>query len=111
MSILDELVAQDVTLIQFSQHSAVLLKTGVKIGLTSKYAPVVAMFAKMATSNINMFMEDASVGRIKTMLEQLKDNFAESARQYAEEETLRQEQFDILKQKLETSINTLEVNE
>ena len=69
------------------------------------------MFAKMATSNINMFMEDASVARIKSMLETLKENIAESARQYAEEETLRQEQFDTLKGKLEASINTLESNE
>jgi len=51
MNILEELVAQDASLLQLSQHSFTLLKSGVKIGLTGAYAPIVAMFAQMATAN------------------------------------------------------------
>jgi hypothetical protein len=47
----------------------------------------------MATANNDMFMENASVERIRSMLEQLKENIAESARQYAEEEQLRAAMF------------------
>jgi hypothetical protein len=71
MNILEELVSQDASLLQLSQHSFTLLKSGVKIGLTGAYAPIVAMFAQMATANQDMFMENSSVERIRSMLEQL----------------------------------------
>jgi len=45
MGILDELVAESASLVQLSQHTSALLRTGVKVGLAKHYTPVLAMFA------------------------------------------------------------------
>ena len=62
----------------------------------------------MATANQDMFMENSSVERIRSMLEQLKENIAESARQYAEEEALRKSMFEETETQLNASIDALE---
>ncbi len=57
LNILDELVAEDATFLQLSQHSQVLLKTGVKIHMTSAYVPIIAIFAQMASSGKAMISQ------------------------------------------------------
>jgi len=65
----------------------------------------------MATANNDMFMENASVERIRSMLTQLQENIAESARQYAEEEKLRQDMFEETSTQLNASIDALEARQ
>jgi len=45
LSILDELVAEEASLVQLSTHTSQLLRTGVRINLSHHYAPVIALFA------------------------------------------------------------------
>ena len=74
MGILDELVAETGSLMQLSQHTSNLLRTGVKVGLSKHYTPVLAMFAQMATSDVNMFLDEGAVGRVRAMLDELMAN-------------------------------------
>merc|ERR1712139_471346 len=87
-----------------------LLKSGVQIRMAKHYAPVIAMFAQMATSEVDMFLDAGAVGRIRAMLEQLLGNISDSLADYNEEENAAQETFLILKAKLEQSIRDLEQN-
>jgi len=69
LGILDDMVAEEGSLVQLSAHTALLLRTGVKINLAHHYAPVIALFAQMATSEFDMFLDAGAVGRIRGMLE------------------------------------------
>merc|ERR1712039_185459 len=83
------------------------LKTGVKIRMASHYAPVIALFAQMATAEADMFLDVAAVERIRGMLNQLLANIQNSLADYTEEENLAQETFLALKARLEQSIRDL----
>ena len=81
-SILDELVSEDAGLVQLSQHTAMLLRTGVKAGMSKHYAPVIAVLAQMATSDVNMFLDEGAVGRVRSMLDELMGNLQDSLDDY-----------------------------
>jgi len=75
--------------------------------MASQYAPVIAMFAQMATSENDMFLDVAAIERIRGMLNQLMNNILSSLADYNEEERLAQETFLALKARLEQSIRDL----
>ena len=109
LGILDDMVV-DANLVQLSSHTMKMLKTGVKVGLSQHYAPVIALFAQMATSEVNMFLDAGAVNRVKSMLNQLFDNIEASLADYSHTEASELENFRNLKAKLEQSIRELEEN-
>merc|ERR1711976_830980 len=82
ISLLDDFVAEEASLVQLSAHTTQLLKTGVQIKLASHYAPVIAVFAQMATAETDMFLDAGAVNRIRGMLEQLLENVQDSLADY-----------------------------
>jgi ElaB/YqjD/DUF883 family membrane-anchored ribosome-binding protein len=111
VNLLDDFVAEEASLVQLSAHTKQLLKTGVQIRKAAQYAPVIAMFAQMATSENDMFLDAGAVERIRSMLQQLLSNIEESLADYNQEESVAQENFLELKAKLEQSIRDLQQNQ
>merc|ERR1712159_62259 len=103
VSLLDDFVAEEASLVQLSAHTKQLLKSGVAIRKAAQYAPVIAMFAQMATSEVDMFLDAGAVERIRGMLQQLLSNIEESLADYNEEETVAQDNYNVLRAKLEQS--------
>merc|ERR1712072_137918 len=96
-SILDELVSEEAGLVQLSQHTSMLLRTGVKAGMSKHYAPVIATFAQMATADVNMFLDEGAVGRVRAMLDELVANLETSLDDYNAVEAASQDAFNTLK--------------
>jgi len=111
VNLLDDFVAEEASLVQLSAHTKMLLKSGVQIRKAAQYAPVIAMFAQMATSEVDMFLDAGAVERIRGMLQQLLSNIEDSLADYNEEESVAQENFLELKAKLEQSIRDLTENQ
>lgn len=109
LAILDDMVVQT-NFIQLAKHTKSLLKSGMKIKMGSSYAPVIALFAQMATSEENMFLDAGAVNRIKNLLKQLMTNISNSLKKYSMTEAIRKQAFLVLKGKLENSIAGLEAN-
>lgn len=68
------------------------------------------MFAQMATSEVDMFLDAGAVERVRGMLNQLYANVEESLTDYTNEENSAVENFLNLKAKLEQSIRDLNAN-
>merc|ERR1712226_1178037 len=107
MSLLDDFVAEEASLVQLSAHTTQLLKSGVELRMASHYAPVIALFAQMATAEEDMFLDVAAVERIRGMLSQLMENIQTSLADYTEEENMAQETYLALRARLEQSIRDL----
>jgi len=111
VNLLDDFVAEEASLVQLSAHTKQLLKSGVQIRKAAEYAPVIAMFAQMATSEVDMFLDAGAVERIRGMLQQLLANIEDSLADYNEEEAVAQENYNVLRAKLEQSIRDLTENQ
>merc|ERR1712113_848747 len=107
VSLLDDFVAEEASLVQLSAHTKQMLKTGVQIKLAKEYAPVIAVFAQMATAETDMFLDVAAINRIKGMLDQLVENIQNSLADYNAEENMAQETFLALQARLQQSIRDL----
>lgn len=105
------MTAGEATLIQLSQHSSNLLKTGIAIHQAAAYAPAVALLAQMATSDEDMFTDEGAVSRIREMLEGLieKINDALAEDQFAEATTV--EAFKNMKANTEQNLRDLKASE
>jgi hypothetical protein len=109
LSILDDMVVQQ-NFVQLAKHTKALLKSGLKVRLAKHYAPVLAMFAQMATSEQNMFLDVGAVNRIKSLLTELLSNISTSLNEYRVAEEGKKEAFLILQGKLNDSIVALSKN-
>merc|ERR1711990_989516 len=107
VSLLDDFVAEEASLVQLSAQTKQLLKSGVQIKLAREYAPVIAVFAQMATAESDMFLDVAAVERIRGMLNQLVENIQNSLADYGAEENMAQETYLALRARLEQSIRDL----
>jgi len=64
----------------------------------------------MATADVNMFLDEGAVGRVRALLEELMGNIEQSLHDYSDAEAVAVENFLMLKEDLETSISELETN-
>merc|ERR1712139_89839 len=62
---LDELVAGEASLVQLSQKTMALIQTGTMIHVMQHYAPVITLFAQMAASEEDVFVDEGAVNRVR----------------------------------------------
>ncbi len=111
IDIVDEMTAGEATLIQLSQHSSNLLKTGIAIHQAAAYAPAVALLAQMATSDEDMFTDEGAVSKIREMLEGLIVKVQDALAADQLTEAIQLESFTKIKNNTEANIRDLKANE
>merc|ERR1712110_325322 len=96
MDFLDELVAGEASLVQLSQHTMNLIQTGTMIHVMHSYSPVITLFAQMAASEEDVFVDQSAVDRVRQMMADMMGTVRvnldqlEGAEAALHEETLRQ---------------------
>lgn len=83
---LDELVGGEATLLQLTQHTANMLKSGAKINLIQAYAPTIAYLAQMAASEDDLFVDAGAVDRCRMMMLEMIENVESSLADVQERE-------------------------
>lgn len=71
MDFLDQMVAGEASLLELSQHTMKFIQVGTHTHMMGQYAPLITLFAQMAASEEDMFVDVSAVDRCKAMMEEI----------------------------------------
>lgn len=104
---LDELVAGETKVALLQMHTMNLIKTGTKIGLMKHYAPVIVTLAQMAASEENVFVQESSVEKVKTLMNKVIGNVRVNLDTLTDTEAKQQQEFDGIASSLNETLRKL----
>merc|ERR1712151_200112 len=104
MDFLDELVAGEASLVQLSEHTMNLIQTGTMIHVMHAYAPVITLFAQMAASEEDVFVDQSAVDRVRQMMADMMGTVRVNLDELTGAEAALQEGFDTVSANLEEGI-------
>merc|ERR1712190_425707 len=107
MDFLDELVAGEASLVQLSQHTMNLIQTGTMIHVMHSYAPVITLFAQMAASEEDVFVDQSAVDRVRQMMADMMGTVRVNLDQLQGAEAALQEEYDTVSANLEETLRQL----
>lgn len=107
MGFLDELVSGDASLVQLSAHTMNLIQTGTMIHVMHAYSPVIQLFAQMAASEEDLFVDQSAVDRVRAMMEEMVGTVRVNLDQLESVEAALQEEFDSVSANLEETLRQL----
>jgi len=107
MDFLDELVAGEASLVQLSQHTMSLIQTGTMIHVMHSYSPVITLFAQMAASEEDVFVDQSAVDRVRAMMADMVGTVRVNLDQLESAEAALQEEFDTVSANLEETLRQL----
>merc|ERR1712170_296327 len=104
---LDELVAGEASLVQLSQHTMNLIQTGTMIHVMHAYSPVITLFAQMAASEEDVFVDQSAVDRVRAMMQQMVGTVRVNLDQLQSTEAALQAEYDTVSANLEETLRQL----
>merc|ERR1712159_880340 len=107
MDFLDELVAGEASLVQLSQKTMQLIQTGTMIHVMHAYSPVITLFAQMAASEENVFVDQSAVDRVRAMMQDMVGTVRVNLDQLQGQEAALQEEYDTVSANLEETLRQL----
>merc|ERR1712039_685646 len=107
MDFLDELVAGEASLVQLSQHTMNLIQTGTMIPVMHAYSPVITLFAQMAASEEDVFVDQSAVDRVRQMMADMMGTVRVNLDSLQSAEAALQEEFDTVSANLEETLRQL----
>merc|ERR1712159_718003 len=107
MDFLDELVAGEASLVQLSQHTMSLIQTGTMIHVMHAYSPVITLFAQMAASEEDVFVDQSAVDRVRAMMQDMVGTVRVNLDQLQGQEAALQEEYDTVSANLEETLRQL----
>merc|ERR1712151_349658 len=111
MDFLDELVAGEASLVQLSQHTMNLIQTGTLIHVMHSYSPVITLFAQMAASEEDVFVDQSAVDRVRAMMADMVGTVRVNLESLENEEAALQEEYDTVSANLEETMRQLRARE
>merc|ERR1712176_367593 len=107
MDFLDELVAGEASLVQLTQHTMSLIQTGTLIHVMHSYSPVISLFAQMAASEEDVFVDQSAVDRVRQMMKDMMGTVRVNLDSLQGAEAALQEEFDTVSANLEETLRQL----
>merc|ERR1712159_702013 len=107
MDFLDELVAGEASLVQLSQKTMQLTQTGTMIHVMHAYSPVITLFAQMAASEEDVFVDQSAVDRVRAMMQEMVGTVRVNLDALEGAEAALQEEFDTVSANLEETLRQL----
>lgn len=107
MDFLDELVAGEASLVQLSAHTMNLIQTGTLIHVMHAYSPVITLFAQMAASEEDVFVDQSAVDRVRQMMADMVGTVRVNLDSLEGTEAALQEEFDTVSANLEETLRQL----
>merc|ERR1712159_299084 len=107
MDFLDELVAGEASLVQLSQHTMTLIQTGTMIHVMHAYSPVITLFAQMASSEEDVFVDQSTVDRVRQMMSDMVGTVRVNLDALQSAEAALQAEYDTVSANLEETLRQL----
>merc|ERR1712159_789120 len=107
MDFLDELVAGEASLVQLSQHTMTLIQTGTMIHVMHAYSPVITLFAQMAASDEDVFVDQSAVDRVRQMMSDMVGTVRVNLDALQGAEAALQAEYDTVSANLEETLRQL----
>jgi hypothetical protein len=107
MDFLDELVSGEASLVQLAQTTKNLIQTGTMIHVMHSYSPVISLFAQMAASEEDVFVDQSAVDRVRAMMADMVGTVRVNLDKLEGAEAALQEEFDTVSANLEETLRQL----